>query len=250
VAARQQGAAVELEVQTAAGAAALGADELARVERQVARVISLDHDGETFHQLCLNDPPLASVHSRAPGFRPALFYSPYEAAVWSILSARRARGQGIALRTRMAEQYGAAFDLAGVRTVAVPTPSQLLAVETVAGLPADRVPRLHAVAEAAQRGELDAVRLREMPPEDAMADLQRLPGIGPFYSALIVIRACGHADALSSAEVHSRQAAQELYGVDHELTDAEFEKLAEAWRPFRTWVAVMLRALAGRAAAD
>jgi DNA-3-methyladenine glycosylase II len=250
VAARQRGAEVELEVHTAAGTAALTAEELERVQRQVARVISLDHDGQAFHQLCLNDRALAAVHSRAPGFRPALFYSPYEAAVWSIISARRARGQGITLRTRMAELYGATFDLAGVRTVAVPTPSQLLAVETVPGLPADRMPRLHAVAEAAQRGELDAVRLRELPPDDAMADLQRLPGIGPFYSALIVIRACGHADALSLAEGHSRQAARELYGVDHELTDAEFERLAEGWRPFRTWVAVMLRALAGRAAAD
>ena len=76
-----------------------------------------------------------------------------------------------------------------------------------------------------------------------MADLQRLPGIGPFYSALIVIRACGHADAHSVAESHSRTAAQAAYGIDHELSDAEFAELAERWRPFRTWVAVMLRAL-------
>jgi DNA-3-methyladenine glycosylase II len=67
------------------------------LRRQVARVVSLDHDGEAFHQLCLADPLLARVHNRAPGFRPALFYSPYEATVWSIISARRARSQGITL---------------------------------------------------------------------------------------------------------------------------------------------------------
>ena len=157
-------------------------------------MVSLDHDGEAFHRLCRADPALAAVHARAPGFRPALFYSPYEAAVWSIISARRSRSQGIGLRTRLAEQCGAAFEVAGERTLAVPTPTQLLAVDAVPGLPADRIPRLHAIAEAARRGDLEADALRALPPEEARAELQQLPGIGPFYSSLIVIRACGHAD--------------------------------------------------------
>jgi DNA-3-methyladenine glycosylase II len=250
VEARQDGAGIELRVYALPGASALTASEVKQATRQVARVISLDHDGEAFHQLCLADPALASVHRRAPGFRPALFYSPYEAAVWSVISARRARSQGITLRTRLSQLFGATFELAGVQTAAIPTPTQLLAIESLPGLPADRVPRLHAVAEAAQRGELDADRLRTMAPEEAMAELQRLPGIGPFYSALVVIRACGHADVLSLAEGHSRSAVQQLYGLETEPTDGEFEQLAEAWRPFRTWVLVMLRALAGRTSKD
>jgi DNA-3-methyladenine glycosylase II len=221
----------------------LSGAEVGALRKQVARVISLDHDGEAFHQLCLADPVLAKVHARAPGFRPALFYSPYEAALWSIISARRARTQGIALRARMSEMYGAGFDLSGIRTLCVPTPSAVLEMESVPGLPADRLPRLHAVAEAAQRGELDAERLRSMPPEDAQAELQRVPGIGPFYSSLIVIRACGHADAPSLGEPRSRAAIQAAYGVDHELSDPELLALAETWRPFRTWVTVMMRAL-------
>jgi DNA-3-methyladenine glycosylase II len=71
------------------------------------------------------------------------------------------------------------------------------------------------------------------------------PGIGPFYSSLIVIRACGHADAPSLGEPRSRAAIQPAYGIDHEQSDAELLALAESWRPFRTWVSVMMRALAG-----
>ena len=241
VEAEQFGDRLELRVQVRGDP--LSDAELEAVRKQVARVISLDHDGEAFHQLCLADPVLAQVHSRAPGFRPALFYSPYEAALWSILSARRARGQGITLRARMSEMYGAGFELSGVRTLCVPTPTVLLDMESVPGLPADRIPRIHAVAEAARRGELDAERLRSMSPEDAEVDLQRLPGIGPFYSSLIVIRACGHADAPSLGEPRSREAIQHAYGVDHELSDAELLALSETWRPFRTWVTVMMRAL-------
>jgi DNA-3-methyladenine glycosylase II len=222
--------------------------EFETLRKQVARVASLDHDGETFHQLCLADPVLARVHMRAPGFRPALFYSPYEAALWSIISARRARSQAITLRARMSELYGASFELSGTRTLCVPTPSTVLRIESVPGLPADRIPRLHGIAQAAQRGLLDADRLRAMPPDDAQAELQQLPGIGPFYSSLIVIRACGHADAPTLGEPRSRAAIQQAYGIDHELSDAELLAVTETWRPFRTWVSVMMRALSDNTA--
>jgi DNA-3-methyladenine glycosylase II len=242
VAAQQLGDRLELHVQSLGDP--LTDTEVEAVRKQVARVVSLDHDGEAFHQLCLSDPVLAQVHMKAPGFRPALFYSPYEAALWSIISARRARSQGMTVRARMSELCGASFELSDNRTLCVPTPSALLEIESVPGLPADRIPRLHAVAQAAQRGVLHADRLRAMPPEDAKAELQQLPGIGPFYSSLIVIRACGHADVTVLGEPRSRAATQQAYGIDHELTDAELLALAETWRPWRTWVSVMMRALA------
>ncbi len=83
-----------------------------------------------------------------------------------------------------------------------------------------------------------------MEPDEAKAELQRLPGIGPFYSSLIVIRSSGRADVLPD-ESHVREAVTQRYGRD--FTDREFADLAEGWRPFRTWVGVMLRALGDRA---
>jgi DNA-3-methyladenine glycosylase II len=246
VAARQSKDRLELQVQSSSDP--FSEAEVEVIGRQVARVVSLDHDGEAFHQLCLSDPALARVHMRAPGFRPALFYSPYEAALWSIISARRARSQAITLRAKLSELYGAGFELAGTRTLCVPTPSALLRIESVPGLPVDRIPRLHAVAVAAQRGQLDAERLRAMPVEDAQAELQQLPGIGPFYSSLIVIRASGHADVPALGEPRSRAAIQQAYGFDHEPSDDELLGLSETWRPFRTWVSVMMRALSDSAA--
>jgi DNA-3-methyladenine glycosylase II len=244
VAARQDGDQLAVEVTTEDGP--LSAGELETVRRQVARVVSLDHDGAAFDRLCRADPVLAGVHARAPGFRPALFYSPYEAAVWSIVSARRPRNQGIGLRKRLAEQAGTTFAVAGQPTSAVPTPSRLLEVQSVPGLPADRIPRLHAVAEAARDGRLEADRLRALPPDEARAELQELPGIGPFYSSLVLIRACGHADLPAPDEPHSRAAIQAAYGLDHEPSADEVLAIAEGWRPFRTWATVMLRALADR----
>ena len=235
---RQQGQELELTVH--------GDGDLDAITAQVARVVSADADGAAWDAICEADPVLAKVHAIAPGFRPSNFYSPYEAAVWSIISARRARAQGIALRRKISEAYGRGFELAGQTEWAIPTPSMLLTISSFPGLPVDRIPRLHAVANAAHDGLLDVERLRAMVPEDAMLDVQQLPGIGPFYSALIVIRALGLTDVLSVQEDHTRELVREKYGFDHVPSDAELEKVAEAWRPFRTWAAVTLRALSSR----
>ncbi|WP_295013912.1 DNA-3-methyladenine glycosylase [uncultured Microbacterium sp.] len=223
-----------------------GEGDLAAIAAQVARVVSADQDGDAWAAVCAADPVLARVHAAAPGFRPSNFYSPYEAAVWATLSARRSRSQGMALRRRLSELHGAVFELAGRREAAVPLPDRLLSLDAVPGLPSDRIPRLHAIARAALDGRLDASRLAAMDPQEALIEIQRLPGIGPFYSALIVIRACGATDVLSTQEDHTRAAVQTLYGLDHAPDDTELTAIAEAWRPFRTWAAVSLRAVGSR----
>ena len=243
---RQDGDQLDLRIHPGPEDAALDDSTVSVIANQIARVLSVDHDGAAFVTMCRADPVLSRLLDAAPGFRPALFYSPYEAAAWSILSARRARSQGITLRAKLSEAHGASFDFAGRQTLALPTPSALLALDSFPGLPADRIPRLHAVARAAHEGRLSAQRLSAMEPEDAMRDLQQLPGIGPFYSALIVVRASGNADVLSVNETMSRAAAAELYGWTTELSDEEYAALAERWRPFRTWAGVMMRAVGGR----
>ncbi|MFH8250961.1 DNA-3-methyladenine glycosylase family protein [Microbacterium sp. B2969] len=240
VAVRQDGDMLRIDCTSRSGV------DASRVARQVARIVSADHDGDAWARVCAGDPVLARLHAAAPGFRPWVFHSPYEAAVWCVLSARRARAQGITLWRRLCDAHGTTLEVDGATRAALPTPSQLREVESLPGLPADRIPRLHAIADAAAEGDLDVARLVALEPREAMLELQRLPGIGPFYSALIVVRACGHADVLSLDEPMTRGAVRDLYGLDTEPDDATLERIAEAWRPFRTWACVTLRAVSPR----
>src|ERR1700760_3086857 len=63
--------------------------DLRAVRDQVARVLSLDHDATEYVRIGQRDPVIGRLQAAAPGLRPPLFYSPYEAAAWSVLSARR-----------------------------------------------------------------------------------------------------------------------------------------------------------------
>lgn len=216
------------------------------VAAQVARILSCNHDGEGFAELGRRDPVIGALQRVAPGLRPPLFYSPFEAAVWSIISARRARPQGIRLRERLNDAYGTTFELAGRPLSALPPPSALAALTELPGLPDDRIPRLHAVAQAAQAGDLDVDRLVGLGPEAAQQAVQELPGIGPFYSSLIVVRACGFADVLPVEEARSRRAVHELYGISTEMDGEQYATFAERWKPYRTWAVVLIRAAAHR----
>ena len=190
-----------------------GEGDLEAVRRQVARALSLDFDGHLLEAVGQRDPVVARLLRAAPGLRPPLFYSPYEAAVWAVMSARRPRQQIAEVRRRLSEAHGRVFELAGERVAALPIPEQLLGVGQVPGQTAEKVQRMHGVARAALEGRLDVQRMHELGPEAAIRELQSLPGLGPFYSALVVVRGSGFADVLPTNEPQLLELVARLYGL-------------------------------------
>jgi DNA-3-methyladenine glycosylase II len=213
---------------------------------QLARIVSLDHDGEEFVRVGDRDPVLGALQAKHPGQRPVLFHSPYEGAAWAVISARRPASVAARVRTALGEQRGHSFELAGQTAHAFPQPAALVGLDSFPGLDAIKMRRLRGVAEAG--GELDAAHLQALGPERAFEHVQRLEGIGPFYASLIVLRATGFADAiLRTPEPKGLRNAAELYGSEEPLTPEAFAELAENWRPFRTWATVLIRLAGDRA---
>jgi DNA-3-methyladenine glycosylase II len=210
------------------------------VRDQVGRILCLDRPGAPWLAVGERDPVLGALQREHAGFRPVLFHSPYEAAAWSILSARRQRVQAGALRTRLAGAAGRTFTVAGEQVHAFPTPQQLLAVTSFPGIEPLRMRRLHAVATAALEGHLEPGPLLAMEPADALAHLQRLPGIGPMYATLILLRATGATDVVTTTEPRLADYVEHFYGA------APLETISKAWRPFRTWACVLIRVAGDR----
>jgi DNA-3-methyladenine glycosylase II len=219
-----------------------GSADPERVVAQTARVLSLDHDATSYPQVGERDPVVGQLMALRPGLRPPLFHSPYEAAAWSILSARRPARQMAVVRDRLAAEHGRVFEVAGSQVAAFPGPEALLAVTSVPGVPEVKVDRLHAVARAAAEGLLDVPRLRSLGPEEALVQLQTLPGIGPFYASLIVLRAVGFPDVPVTAEPLALELMGQLYGLGRSATPADVDRVGLPWRPWRTWTTVLLRA--------
>ena len=218
---------------------------------QIARILSLDVDATAFRALADTDPVVADLQAEFPGLRPVLFHSPYEAAAWTIIGNRLRRSQAAHIKARLAEEHGQAVEAAGRKLHAFPTPSVLRHVDHVPSLTDTKIERLHALADAALDGRLDATRLRAQPAEFARTDLKELPGIGPFSAELILIRGAGHPDVFPANEPRVHKAMATAYGLDA-TTAANTTRLAaiaDAWRPYRSWVALLLRTRAQEQAA-
>jgi DNA-3-methyladenine glycosylase II len=228
---------------TVIGAAATPVD---RVAAQTARMLSLDVDARGFEAVGGRDAVVARALAAAPGLRPPLFHSPYEAAAWCVLSLRWNTRQAAAVRDRLGRAHGFSVEVAGVAMAAFPTPKQLLGVTAFERVPPVKIERLHAVARAALDGRLAAEEIRRADPEEAMARLREIPGIGPFSASLIVLRASGVCDVPVDQEPRLAAIVGRLYGLPGPATPEEMRRIGEAWRPFRTWVGVLLRAAAGR----
>jgi DNA-3-methyladenine glycosylase II len=220
----------------------VGDADPATVAAHVARVLSVDVDATGYDELGARDPVVGAAQARRPGLRPPLFYSAYEALLWSVLSARRPQRQMAVVRTALSRAHGRVIDVAGVELAAVPLPADLLAVTEFPGIPEPKIPRLHGIARAALDGALDTATLRAMDPAAAATELQRLDGIGPFYSELVTVRALGHTDLLPMNEPLVRTVVAQVLGEDEPLAPDRLAEVAEAWRPWRTWVAVAMRA--------
>jgi DNA-3-methyladenine glycosylase II len=175
-----------------------------------------------------------------------LFHAPDEAAAWSIISTRRPALQGAEIRRRLSEEHGARFDVAGCAMAAFPLPRQLAGLESFPGLHERKVAQLRGVAEAALAGVLDPLRLTALDPDEAMAQMRTLNGIGPFYASLIVVRASGTAD-VALQEPRAMASAARSYGLDAVPDSATGTALSDRWRPFRTWAMVLLRLASERA---
>jgi DNA-3-methyladenine glycosylase II len=223
-----------------------GAANRTAIIAQTARVLSLDHDATGYVEVGARDPVIARLLKAAPGLRPPLFYSPYEAAAWAVISARRPARAANGWRDKLSAAIGAHFEVADKPMAAFPLPEAILEYGTrdvmrMTGMDLTRVERLMAVAESARSGILDAKRLAKLKPDDARTLLRTIPGIGPFYADLILLRATGVTDLLPDNEPHLMAIVGDLYGLGGPAIPLSLATIASTWAPWRIWVAVLAR---------
>jgi DNA-3-methyladenine glycosylase II len=223
-----------------------GATDEAAAWSQALRAVSLDHDGRAWEAVGDRDPVIGRLQREQRWLRPVCFYSAYEAATSFVIGQRIARRQGARIKTWLGEVAGDRVELDGRTFIAFPRPQRLLEIDEAPGLNAEKIARLHGLAEAAIDGRLDTVRLRSIPTAEALAELRSLRGVGEFTAEGVLLRGCGVADEIPTSDDMSREAIADLYGLAGPPDDAAFRELTDRWRPYRMWAIVLLRVGWGR----
>ena len=205
-----------------------GEGDLEAATAQACRFLALDVDARGWPEVGRRDPVIGDAQAQLPGLRPCGFHSPYEAAAWAVLAQRLRIAQAARLRAELIARHG--------EDGAFPAPDTLARADL--DLPGRKSEYLRAVAEAALDGLLDGAALRALEPDQAIQRVQQVKGLGPFAAELVVVRGANAPDALPRHERRLDAEITERYGPGHTLTE-----ISQAWRPYRTWAAVHLRAL-------
>src|SRR5437588_2359314 len=98
------------------------------------RILSLDVDATEFPEVGRRDPVIGRLQELYPGLRPVLFATPFEAAVWCVLSTRVQARQAGKIRERMAGELGEEVDIHGDKRRAFPAPGRLAGLNQFQGL--------------------------------------------------------------------------------------------------------------------
>jgi DNA-3-methyladenine glycosylase II len=80
-----------------------------------------------------------------------------------------------------------------------------------------------------------------MPHAEAMAELKKLPGIGEFSAGMTLLRGAGDPDSVPGQEPRLARAVALAYGLPGPATREQVLQISESWRPYRTWVTLLLR---------
>lgn len=188
------------------------------------RIVTIDDVFEGLDALMALDPRLNAVRSVA-GQVPLRLSEPGLASLASIIVSQQVSR--------------ASADAIFARFVAIfaPLTHQTLSAGTdemfrEAGLSRPKVKTLRALA-AAMRDGLDLGGLVELDPEEAMARLTAVSGIGPWTAEVYLLFAAGHPDIFPAKDVALQSAVGHALGIDPRPSDKALYQLAESWSPWR-----------------
>jgi len=211
-------------------------DGLIQVVERARRLFDLGADPLRISSDLRRSPSLALLVDAQPGTRVPGAWEPFELAVRAVLGQQITVRGATTLAGRLVRAFGQRVAECGGLTHLFPKPETLAEADLAGiGLPRARAATLRALAVATARRELVLDATQGL--DDAVARLSAVPGIGPWTAHYIAMRALGEPDAFPVGDLGLRRA---LGNSGAPLPTAELAQLAEDWRPWRAYAAMIL----------
>jgi AraC family transcriptional regulator, regulatory protein of adaptative response / DNA-3-methyladenine glycosylase II len=192
-------------------------------------LLDLDADPVAIDRQLGSDPRLGPMVAKDPGRRVPRCVDGGEMAVRAVLGQQVSTGAARTHAARLVHAYGQpVVDRAGGLSHLFPTPEALLPAQ--AALPGPRQRTLTALVRALHEERLDLGPGCDR--QSALAVLGDLPGMGPWTTQIIAMRALGDPDAFPVTDLGVRRGAEAL---DIPSTPAALTRAAIPWRPWRAY---------------
>lgn len=213
----------------------LSAEQREAIVDRVGFFLSLDDDLEPFYEIGHDDPSFAHIINDLYGYHQLKFLTPFENAVWAVLSQRNQMPVTRRMKQAISDHYGGQIVIDEIAYSAFPEPDRL------AVAPPDEVSKvihhgpkgqlLPGVAQAFDR--MDEHWLRDAPSDEVERWLQSIRGIGDWSAAFILLRGLGRMNRLPAGDRWIAGAVAKVYGLGAGADDVMVERLG---RPYGEWI--------------
>lgn len=209
--------------------------DLTTAVNRCRRLLDLDADPEAVDAALGSDPLLGPAVQALPGLRLPGATDPFELAVRAICGQQVSVAGARTVVGRLVQASGRPLRLAHpVLSRVFPSPEAIMGVDPSAfAMPAARRRAVRAVAQAVVEGAVP-LDIGADPAHLATA-LASLPGIGPWTTGYVTLRALGHPDTFLETDLGVRR------GLGWPMPSAPVAAaLAERWRPWRSYATIHL----------
>ena len=208
------------------------------IAARLRRLFDLDADPLSFGRHLAHVPVLAGPLEALPGIRVPGAWDGFELAVRVVLGQQVTVKGATTLAGRLVDALGEGLPdhLCGLglaRTFPSPEAVAGYDLRTI-GVPASRAAALRALAEAVATGDVDLDATAD--PDTTRAQLTAIPGIGPWTAEYIAMRVLRDPDAFPAGDLGLRKAV--AHGAP--ASAKELRTMAEEWRPWRAYAAMLL----------
>lgn len=164
----------------------------------VARMLGTQVDLRAWKQRSARVGWLAPIARALRGLKPPRYPSLWEACVHAIVFQQISIHAAASIMRRLIGLIGTPVRVDGVELVPFPSAASLLRAHDAqlrsAGLSANKVAHLRAVALALEAGEVTAQEIEVLPTLHAAERLVQLRGIGPWSASVVLLRGFGRLD--------------------------------------------------------
>lgn len=209
---------------------------LPTLQQPIRRLFDLDAEPVSIGQCLSGDPQLAPLVRRTPGLRLPGTLDGFELAMRAVLGQQISVKAATTLFRRVVETFGEVVETPFPNLDRLPPSAERIAALTredlqACGVTGRRADTLMALARAVCN---DALRLnRSADPDQTRRQLLALPGIGPWTTEYIAMRALGDPDAFPGSDLGLLKGAGARRPTD-------LDTRSQQWRPWRAYAAFHL----------
>jgi 3-methyladenine DNA glycosylase/8-oxoguanine DNA glycosylase len=196
------------------------------VAARIARLFNVGADPPTITACLRRDPMLRPLVEKHRGIRVPGGWNAFEIVIRAIVGQQVSVAAARSILGTIAHQCGerTAYGLS------FPTPERIASLSRI-GMPRRRLDSIRTISTAVATGTFVLEKRATL--DATLANLQSLPGIGPWSANYIAMRAFGEADAFPAGDLVLRRNAGGM-------TEQQLTRRAERWRPYRAYAAMLL----------